>query len=73
MEYYEANPLPLVCKVCEASGNVDCGECEHALERFYLSRRDELILQRKAAERGIERFQRRIVEINKELEKLSNE
>lgn len=51
MEYYEANPLPLVCKVCEASGNVDCGECEHALERF----------------------QRRIAEINEELEKLSNE
>lgn len=49
----------------EEDFNCDCGSCENAGERWYLSRRDELILQRKAAEKAIERFQRKIAAIDK--------
>lgn len=48
----------------------DCGSCEHGGERFYLSRKDELLLHKKAALKAIERFQRKIAAIDKELESM---
>ena len=54
-------------KMEEEGFSFDCGSCDYAGERWYLSRKDELILQRKAAEKAIERFQRKIAAIDKEL------
>lgn len=46
----------------------DCGSCDYALDRFYLSREDELRLRKKGLQKAIERLQRQIAEIDKELE-----
>ena len=45
----------------------DCGSCDYALDRFYLSREDELRLRKKGLQKAIERLQRQIAEIDKEL------
>lgn len=65
--YNAADEAEKIRMETEEDFNCDCGSCEHAGERWYLSRRDELILQRKAAEKAIERFQRKIAAIDKEL------
>ena len=52
----------------EEDFNCDCGSCDYALDRFYLSREDELRLRKKGLEKAIERLQRQIAEIDKELE-----
>lgn len=67
MNYIEANPLPEECVACKEQ---DCGECDFAGKRWYLSRKDELILQRKGLLKAIERNERKIREIDKELESL---
>lgn len=68
MEWIEANPLPLVCQECEASGQVeDCGACDHGGERFFLSREDELWLQRKAKIKAIQRLQKDLERIDAEI------
>ena len=46
----------------------DCSSCDYALDRFYLSREDELRLRKKGLQKAIERLQRQIAEIDKELE-----
>ena len=43
IEYIEADPIPEVCNGC----NDDCGSCENAGLRWYLSKKDELIISRK--------------------------
>ena len=48
----------------------DCGSCDYALDRFYLSREDELRLRKKGLQKAIERLQRQIIEIDKELRTL---
>lgn len=48
----------------------DCGSCDYALDRFYLSREDELRVRKKGLQKGIERLQRQIIEIDKELRTL---
>ena len=48
----------------------DCGSCDNCGERFYLSRKDELTLKRKGLVKAIERLERQIKTIDKELETL---
>lgn len=64
MEYFEVHPLPAVCRGCE---DLCCGDCDHALERWTLSRRDELILRRKGLEQAMGRLQRQLAEVEREL------
>ncbi len=70
MEWLEANPLPVVCKNCEEE---DCYNCDHAGERWYLTKADELRLRRKGLEKAIMRMQRQIEEIDRELAHMDNE
>ena len=63
MEWLEADPLPAVCQRCEG----DCYNCDHAGERWILSRTDELRVRRKMLEKAILRIQRQIAEIDQEL------
>lgn len=65
--YFAADEAEKLRMEQEEDFSCDCGSCEHGGERFYLSRKDELTLQRKAAEKGIERLQRKIAAIDKEL------
>lgn len=50
--------------------NGDCYNCAFALDCYPEDRRTELISKRKMAERAIEHYQRRIAEIDKELERI---
>ena len=54
----------------EEDFNCDCGSCDYALDRFYLSREDELRVKKKGLEKSIERLQRQIADIDAELEAL---
>ena len=47
--------------------SLDCGSCDYGAERFYYSREDELRIRKKALQKAIERLQRQIAEIDKEL------
>ena len=51
----------------------DCGSCDYALDRFYLSREDELRLKRKGLERAVARLQRQISAIDEELKQIKQE
>ena len=64
MEWLEADPLPQVCRNCREE---DCYNCDHAGERWFLSREDELRLRRKGLLKAIERLQRQVEEIDREL------
>ena len=73
MNYIEAEPKPVACQKCEESGIVrDCGTCDNAGDRWYLSRKDELLLKRKSLLKAIERYERQIDAIDRELEGLNN-
>ena len=65
MEWIEANPLPQECLNCQEE---DCYECDTAGKRWYLSKADELRIQRKGLIKAIERLERQIHEIDAELE-----
>ena len=52
----------------EEDFNCDCSSCDYALDRYYLSREDELRVRKKGLQKAIERLQRQIAEIDKELE-----
>ena len=69
MEYIEANPLPIECQECQ---DEDCGECDVAGMRWYLSRADELRVKRKGLLKAIERIERQIKKIDEELEVIQN-
>lgn len=64
MEWMEANPLPNICLSCKEA---ECYNCEHAGERWYLSRKDELHLRRKSLIKAIERLQKQVRIIDEEL------
>ena len=66
MEWLEADPLPSVCTDCKEE---DCYNCENASQRWYLSRKDELKNRRKLLVRAIERLQKLVEEIDKEMAK----
>ena len=67
MVWRESNPLPKACIACKEE---DCYNCEFAGARWYLLREDELKVKRKMLERHIEHLQRKIAEIDRELENL---
>lgn len=69
MEWIEANPLPQRCQECREE---DCYNCDYAGERWYLSKADELRSRKQMMLRAIERYQRKIAEIDKELEVIEN-
>ena len=64
MEWIEADILPKECAACQEE---DCYNCDSAEKRWFLSREDALRLRRKGLVRAIERLQRIIEEIDKEL------
>lgn len=68
MEWLEANPLPSVCLACKEE---ECYNCEHAAERWYLSRQDELRVRRKLLVKSIERLQKRLRAIDEELTQIT--
>ena len=64
MEWVEVKCLPVECASCQEK---ECYNCDHAVKRWQLSREDELLLRRKRLVKGIERLQRQIEEIDREL------
>ena len=78
LHYIEADPLPLVCQICEDEqtrlGTVeDCSVCEHAGERCYLSTKDELLRQKQMAQMAIRHYERKIEQIDQALQELANQ
>lgn len=69
IEYLERKPLPTICENC----NDDCGSCDNAGLRWYLSEKDELILERKAKANRIKRLLQDIENIDNRLLELGVE
>lgn len=67
MEWIEADPLPKECLACKEK---DCYCCDHAGKRWFLSRKDELTLQRMKLTNAIARMERQIQAIDQELRTL---
>ena len=65
--YFAADDAEKLRMETEEDFNYDCSSCDYALDRFYLSREDELRLRKKGLQKAIERLQRQIAEIDKEL------
>lgn len=68
MEWLEAEPVE--CRNCQEE---DCYNCDFAGKRWYLPREDELRIRRKALMRSIERLQRQVQAIDKELLSFTNQ
>lgn len=66
--YFAADDAEKLRMETEEDFNCDCGSCDYALDRYYLSREDELRVKKKGLQKAIERLQRQIAEIDKELE-----
>ena len=66
--YFAADDAEKLRMEMEGDFNCDCGSCDYALDRFYLSREDELRVKKKGLQKAIERLQRQIAEIDRELE-----
>lgn len=64
MEWMEVETLPMECQNCQEAG---CYNCDHAGKRWQLSKEDRLLLRRKGLVTAIERLQRQIEEIDREL------
>lgn len=64
MKWIEADPLPEECQSCQEK---DCYNCDTAGKRWYLPREEELRLHRKRLIRSIERLQRQVQAIDREL------
>ena len=67
-KYFAADDVEKLRMETEEDFNYDCGSCDYALDRYYLSREDELRVRKKGLQKAIERLQRQIAEIDKELE-----
>ena len=67
-KYFAADDAEKLRMETEEDFNCDCGSCDYALDRYYLSREDELRIRKKALQKAIDRLQRQIAEIDKELE-----
>lgn len=65
MEWIEVDPLPAVCIKCKEE---DCYNCDWAGVRWVLSRTDELTLRRKAILKTIERLEKELASVDKELQ-----
>ena len=64
MKWFQVDPLPVACRDC---GEEACYNCDHAGERWVLSKKDELLLRRESLLRAMERMRRQIEKIEKEL------
>lgn len=64
--YYAADEAEKL-KMEQEGFSLDCGSCNYGAERFYYSREDELRIRKKALQKAIERLQRQISEIDREL------
>ena len=69
--YFAADDAEKLRMETEEDFNCDCGSCDYALDRYYLSREDELKVRKKGLQKAIERLQRQIKEIDLELEQLT--
>lgn len=69
--YYAADDAEKLRMEIEEDFSLDCGSCDYALDRFYLSREDELRIKKKGLQKAIERMQRQITEIDLELKQLA--
>ena len=67
MEFYEVSPLPAVCEDCQEE---DCYNCDNALDRWKLSSADKLHFRKKLKQKAIERMEREIAEIDRQLAEL---
>ena len=67
-KYFAADDAEKLRMETEEDFNCDCGSCDYTLDRYYLSREDELRVRKKGLQKAIERLQRQIAEIDKELE-----
>ena len=68
MKWMEASPLPKECNACTER---DCYNCDVAGARWVLSKEDELRTNRKLLVRAIERMERKIAEIDSQLQELN--
>ena len=66
-DYKEVSPNPSACSDCQEK---DCYACDFAGERWKVSERDALILEKKGLEKAIERYQMKIAQIDIKLAKL---
>ena len=64
MEWLEADPLPAECRDCCEE---DCYNCDNAGKRWYLSQEDDLWIKRKGLVKAIERLQRQVNDIDRQL------
>ena len=64
MKWIETKSLPCECIGCQEK---DCYNCDIAGERWILSRGDELRVRRKGLLKAMERMQRELAEIDREL------
>lgn len=64
MEWLEVNPLPLECRSCQEE---DCYNCDHGGNRWYLSKEDALRVRRKGLIKAIERLQRQVEDIDRQM------
>lgn len=64
MEWLEADPLPVECQDFQEE---DCYNCDHAGKRWYLSQEDDLRIRRKGLLKAIERLQRQVDAIDRQL------
>ncbi len=64
MDWKEQEELPTACRKCRKE---ECDNCDHAGERWVLSKRDDLLVRRKMLLRQIDRLHRRLEEIEKAL------
>lgn len=71
--YFAADDAEKLRMETEEDFNCDCGSCDYALDRFYLSREDELMLKRKGLEKAVARLQRQISVIDEELKQIKKE
>ena len=65
MEWLEQVPIPEECIECKEA---DCYNCDTAGKRWTLSKTDELRTRRMLAVRAIERLQRQVALMDRELE-----
>lgn len=64
MEWVEVETLPMECQDCQEE---ECYNCDHAGKQWQLLKEDALRLRRKGLVKAIERLQRQIEEIDREL------
>ena len=67
MDYTEISPLPAVCEACQ---EVDCSNCDNALDRWKLAPADELRFRKKLKQKAVERLINEIIEIDQQLAEL---